>query len=52
MGIDGSVGNKKQTCEFKLKKVDEEYKISETNYCNLGQEENTNQNNNVLAQSL
>ena len=46
MGIDGSVGNKKQTCEFKLKKVDEEYKISETNYCNLGQEENTNQNNN------
>ena len=35
MGIDGSVDNKEQTCEFKIKKVNEEYKISETNYYNL-----------------
>ena len=50
VSIEGFVDDKKQTCEFKIKKVNGEYRISETNYYNLGQELNVDQddsNNNL-----
>ena len=42
VGIDGFIDEKKQTCEFKIKKVNGKYKISETNYYNLGEEQERN----------
>ena len=44
VGIEGFVDDKKQTCEFKIKKVNGEYKISETNYYNLGEYDKTTEN--------
>lgn len=35
VAVNGEVIEEKQTCEFKIKKVDGEYKISETNYCDM-----------------
>lgn len=46
VGINEIVSEEKQICEFKIKKVNNEYKISETNYCNLGQEQNLEQEDN------
>ena len=39
MGIEGFIDEKRQTCEFKIRKVNEAYRISETNYLNLDKEE-------------
>lgn len=35
VAVNDEVIEEKQTCEFKIKKVDGEYKISETNYCDV-----------------
>ncbi len=58
VSIEGFVDDKKQTCEFKIKKVNGEYRISETNYYNLGQElnvdpdDNNNNFDNEIAKEL
>lgn len=44
VSIEGVVDDKKQTCEFKIKKVNGEYRISETNYYNLGENNETTEN--------
>jgi len=50
VNVDESISEEKFTCEFKIKEVNGEYKISATNYCNLGEkqeaiEDNTTNNN-------
>ena len=50
VAVNDEVIEEKQTCEFKIKKVDGEYKISETNYCDIDQKQNVyiDNNNNEL----
>lgn len=53
VNIDDSISEEKYTCEFKIKEVNGEYRISATNYCNLdkkqeNEEEKENLANNYL----
>lgn len=40
VNIDDSISEEKYTCEFKIKEVNGEYRISATNYCNLDENQN------------
>ena len=45
VNIDESTSKEKYNCEFKIKQVNGEYRISETNYCNLDKKQEEIENN-------